>query len=138
MIDDGPRHFCGRVHRPPLLTRLMDHLGYHRELYYLKGTTRVRTRWVASARPGRSIYTCRKPKGHWRMVVRPAGERMVKATKIQRGAEVPAHIKNTRVPYWKAKSLKETREEVTVPYPARSWEIGHRYEFTRWEEYAWG
>ena len=128
------RFFCGRIHRPPLRVLLLDKLRWHQELYYLKGETVVRRRWVRSRGPGRSIYTCRKPMTHWKVTLKPAGLRWVTAIHDTKGAEVPAHIQNRRSPYWAARAQKITRKQERIQIPTESWELGHRYEFTRWEE----
>lgn len=122
MIPGPLRFYCGRPHRRPLLVVLLDHLGWHRELYRIKGETVVRSRWVAARRPGRSVYTCRLPASHWRATIKPEG------TKKMQQIPLRNTVKSSRRPIFRA------GEAVTVEVPTASWEIGHRYEFTRWEE----
>ena len=136
------RFFCGRIHRPPRRIRLMDFLGWHQELYYRRGEAVTRKRWVTAETPGRSIYTCRKRVDHWRVTVKPQGLRWVTMVHDRNfSAEGLAEandrgIKNRKNPYWRKRIGKPTREITRVQIPTESWEIGHRYEFTRWEE--WG
>ncbi len=132
------RYFCGRVHRRPLLIRLFDWWGWHQELYRVRGEMRVRRRWVVHYIPGRSIYTCRKPMMHWRAVLKPQGTRWVNMVHdrdfSQPGLDAAKGIKNVETPYWRSKIQKPTRETTRVEIPTESWELGHRYEFTRWQE----
>ena len=141
MISGANRFFCGRVHRRPLLIYLLDWLGYHKEYYRVMGETQVRIRWVSVRQPwprrpvrGRSIYTCRKPVNHWRATLKPQGLRWVNSIHDTRGADVPDNIRNRNTPYWKARALKVTRKQDMIQIPTDSWEIGHKYEYTRWQE----
>lgn len=121
--DPGPRRFfCGRLHRRPLLVAFLDYLGYHQELYRVMGSTRIYTRWIVARRPGRSVYTCRKQAGHWKATIKPPGERKM------RRVEVTNTVKRGHRP------LFNLGEPVETFVPTEAWEIGHRYEFTRWEE----
>ena len=123
MIGQTPlRYFCGRLHNPPFRVRLVNYLGWHQELYRFVGETRVRRRWVRSRRPGRSIYTCRLPVTHWRATVKPSGLKWMNQVRVTR------LTKRGHRPIFKFG--KPTRVQV----PTESWELGHRYEFTRWEE----
>jgi len=116
------RGYCGRTHRRPWHARLTDLLGYHRELFYYKGEVRLRTRWVASQRPGRSVYTCRLPPGHWVFVLKQPGWRTM--TQIA----VKNRVKRSQRPVF------SFEKPVQVQVPTPSWELGHRYQFTRWED----
>jgi len=129
----GGRFFCGRVHRRPFWVVLADHWGWHQENYRIVGEIRVRRRWVRSKGPGKSIYTCRKIFNHWRLTVKPPGLRWVKVIHDTQGMDVPKGIKNPNTPYWKPKAAKVTRKEERIQVPTEAWELGHKYEFTRWQ-----
>jgi hypothetical protein len=118
------RYFCGRMHRRPLFVALLDRFGWHRELYRRMGSREISVRWVKAKRPGRSIYTCRKRVDHWRFVLKPQGERRMKRI------DVTNTVKRGHRPKFKY------GEPVETMVPTESWELGHRYEFTRWEEYG--
>jgi len=144
-IPGGNRYFCGRRRRAPWWVRLVDALGWHQELYRVAGETVVRTRWVRSDRLGESIYTCRKRMDHWRVTIKPQGTRRVTLVHDRNFNEAGVKeaeakgIQNVDTPYWRAKRQvgKTTRE--TLPgaeIPTEAWELGHKYEFTRWQELA--
>ncbi len=132
------RFFCGRVRRRPILIHILDLMGYHQELYRLKGEVRVRRRWVQSGVHGMSVYTCRKPMDHWRVTVKPQGQRWVRMVHdrdfSQPGMDAAKQVKNRKTPYWRSRIEEPTREETMVQIPTEAWEIGHHYEFTRWQE----
>ena len=117
-----PRFFCGRMHRRPVLVVLLDWFGWHQELYHMMGERIVRRRWVKAKRPGRSVYTCRKAASHWRATIKPPGTRMVYRVTVKN------RVKLSRRPVFRFGKP----ELVEIPTP--SWEIGHHYEFTRWED----
>jgi len=137
-LEGANRFFCGRTHPRPLLIRLTDALGWHQELYYLKGERVLRVRWVKHREPGRSVYTCRKPMNHWRFTLKPEGQRWVNFVHdydfSKPDLEAAAHIKNKRTPYWRGRILQPSRKFERIQIPTRSWEIGHKYLFTRFEE----
>lgn len=132
------RYFCGRVHRRPALIRFLDSLGYHKELYRVVGELQVRIRWVRAKKPGRSIYSCRKPMTHWKATIKPPGLRWVDSVHDRNfsppGLDAAKNVENRRTPYWRARIEKPTREVQRIQIPTDAWEIGHKYEFTRWED----
>jgi len=132
------RFFCGRLHRRPFHVWLMDHLGMHQELYRVVGELQIRKRWVESRARGRSIYTCRKPMTHWKATIKPQGFKWVTMVH-DRDFSAPdlqasENIKNRNTPYWRGRVIKPTRNTEGVQIPTEAWELGHKYEFTRWEE----
>jgi hypothetical protein len=116
------RFFCGRIHRRPVLIALLDRWGWHKERFHYVGEHQVRWRWVKARRPGRSVYTCRKPMNHWRLTIMPQGTRWVNQIEV-RNIVKRGH-----------RAVFKTRKAVRVQIPTEAWELGHRYEWTRWEE----
>ncbi len=135
----GNRFFCGRLHRSPLHVKLLDLLGFHQEIVYVKRRHALLRRWRYTGERGRSIYTCRKRMDHWRLTVKPQGERWVDLVHDRTFSQEAAdearerNVKNRRTPYWRARIERFTRETTRVAIPTGSWELGHRYVFTRWE-----
>ena len=139
--EGGYRFFCGRVRkRRPFYAWLFDHLGLHQELYRVVGKMGIYRRWVESKAPGRSIYTCRKPRNHWKVTLKPQGLRWVTAVHdrnfTQAGVDEANRlgIKNRDTPYWRERIGRPTRTTERIQIPTEAWELGHRYEFTRWQE----
>jgi len=76
---------------------------------------------------------------HWRVTLKPAGEKMVWQIHDRDFNELEweeanrRNIRNRNTRYWRGRIRQFNRERERVPVPTESWEIGHRYEFTRWE-----
>ena len=144
MIPDarsGYRYFCGRIRpRRPWFIWFFDTIGLHQEVYRITGRMGLYRKWVSSTVRGRSIYTCRKPMNHWRFTLKPQGQRWVTAVHIrdftQQGLDEANRlgIKNRDTPYWRTRIGKPTETVERVPVATEAWELGHRYEFTRWQE----
>ena len=135
----GNRFFCGLTHRRPLHVWLLDHFGWHQELYRVMGSYEVHRRWVRSSSPGRSVYTCRKRMDHWRVTIKPPGEREVVRIHDRDFSEFwletanKAGVKNRNTPFWRKRIRQRTRDRDVVKIPTPAWELGHKFAFTRWE-----
>jgi hypothetical protein len=116
------RFFCGRIHRRPLLIALLDRWGWHKELYRVIGELEVRTRWVKSRKPGHSIYTCRRQANHPVLTLKQEGHRKMNQITITNT------VKRGRRPMY------TIGDPVPTVVRTGAWELGHKYEFTRWEE----
>jgi len=80
---------------------------------------------------------------HWTATIKPQGLRWVRSGHIRnfdhagfKEAERKG-IKNRKTPYWLARIApgKDTIEDLgRIQIPTEAWELGHGYEFTRWED----
>jgi len=69
----------------------------------------------------KAVYVCRKRNGHFVWTVKPPGEKLRDFTFVDRAASTSPYRKDWPV----------SHQLIAVPTP--SCELGHRYEFARWE-----
>ena len=120
------RFFCGRWNRGPWYPSLSRTDGEGPRRWHPGA---LWDRWTGRM----AVYTCRKPRTHWRATVKPPGLRWVIQVHDTKGADVPEQIRVRRTPYWRQRYEKVTRSESRIQVPTDSWEVGHKYYFNRYE-----
>ena len=120
----------------------LDRWGYHQENYRIVGEYRIRKHWIHDKKPGKSIYTCRKWVNHHVYTLKPQGQRWVTMISdknyIEGGVKEAEErgIQNRKTPYWRARigAGKIVRTSDSIQIATESWELGHKYEYTRWDD----